>query len=184
MAIEYTVRGQLEAMSQNESLSELIGYLENVVSVRVQGYTNPNLVIEDIVQTTFCKALERASSYCSPDGSSDSFRRWLTRIAINETSNYYRAWLKHPPTSPLLNEHDSGWTDETEKEEELQHQRYLVLTYLTVLTPYQQRCLLGKWNGIPYDQLAELEGRSYNSLRINTSTAIRRMRQRLHPQFT
>ncbi|HBD24743.1 MAG: hypothetical protein A2566_03395 [Candidatus Zambryskibacteria bacterium RIFOXYD1_FULL_40_13] len=78
---------------------KLYGYLVNTLKDRV--------LAEDILQTTWLKAIQDLPRFESRAGA--SFSSWLFAIAINECKQHWRKSGREIPFDPIL--HDRGETD-------------------------------------------------------------------------
>jgi RNA polymerase sigma-70 factor (ECF subfamily) len=83
-----------------------IGALWDTITPKLYGYLINTLhdksVAEDILQTTWLKAIENISHFKNRNGA--SFSSWLFAIARNECKQYWRKGGKEVPFDPLIHD--------------------------------------------------------------------------------
>jgi RNA polymerase sigma-70 factor, ECF subfamily len=97
---------------------------------------------EDAVQEAFFSAYRNLSRFRG-----DSFRSWLTRIALNAATDVLRA-RKRRPAHPFPEWEDDAWqppTDEAEGPEQrviTQHRQAAIAKAMTLITPDQRAAII------------------------------------------
>jgi len=124
----------------------------------------------DAVQDAFFSAYRNLGSFRG-----DSFRSWLTRIALNAAHDILRR-RKRRPADPYPEWEDESWqppTDEREGPEQM------------VLAAQRQRALARALSGITADQRAaivlfDVEGYDYQEIANLTGVSVGTVKSRIH----
>jgi len=137
-------------------------YLHSLV-VRV---VRDTATAEDAVQEAFFSAYRNLSSFRG-----DSFRSWLTRIALNAATDVLRG-RKRRPVVPYPEWEDDAWqppTDEAEGPEQrvlAQHRQAALARAMARITPDQRAAIiLFDVQGYDYAEIAELTGVSVGTVK-------------------
>jgi RNA polymerase sigma-70 factor, ECF subfamily len=125
---------------------------------------------EDAVQEAFFSAYRNLSRFRG-----DSFRSWLTRIALNAATDVLRA-RKRRPVSPYPEWEDETWqppADEAEGPEQrtiTQHRRIAIAKAMTLITPDQRAAII----------LFDVEGYDYAEIAAMTGVSVGTVKSRIH----
>ncbi len=131
---------------------------------------------EDLVSVAFMKALENIAKF---DSSRGNFSSWLYRIAHNTVIDHYRT------AKPTLDiDEIFGLSAKTNLAEETQINRSLaeVKDYLLKLDQATRDLIIMRlWQGLSYQEIADITGKSAGSLKMAASRALRELRASLSP---
>ena len=127
---------------------------------------------EDLTSQTFIKALEHVKSFDPERGQIVS---WLYRIAQNTFIDHYR---RERPTNDI----DEVWglASHEDVAEVVANREALgkVEQYLALLSPEERELILMRvWQGLSYQEIAEVTGRSEASLKMASSRALKKLRE-------
>lgn len=129
---------------------------------------------EDLVSLTFTKALENINKF---DAGRGNFSSWLYRIAHNNVIDHYRTTKTTVDIDEMLN-----LASGTNIAEEAETNRALmeVKDYLTKLDKDTRDLLLMRlWQGLSYQEIAEITGKGEGALKMAASRALRELRSSL-----
>jgi RNA polymerase sigma-70 factor, ECF subfamily len=158
--VEQALRGELEAFNRLVELYQdyLFGMTIRVVRDREAA--------ADAVQEAFFSAYRNLARFRG-----DSFRSWLTRIALNAATDVLRT-RKRRPADPYPEREDEDWqppTDESEGPERtaISRQRARVLSAaLERITPDQRAAIvLFDVEGYDYQEIADMTGVSLGTVK-------------------
>jgi RNA polymerase sigma-70 factor, ECF subfamily len=125
---------------------------------------------EDAVQEAFFSAYRNLSRFRG-----DSFRSWLTRIALNAATDVLRA-RKRRPAHPYPEWEDEAWqppADEAEGPEQrviTRHRRAAIAKAMTLITPDQRAAII----------LFDVEGYDYAEIAAMTGVSVGTVKSRIH----
>lgn len=126
---------------------------------------------EDLTSFTFMKALEHIADYEVARG---NFSSWLYRIAQNTVIDHYRTTKQEVDIEQAFNL-ASGQNVAAETEVSLALQE--VQTYLKSLEPDTRELIIMRlWQGLSYQEIAELTGKSEGALKMAASRALKQLR--------
>lgn len=129
---------------------------------------------EDLTSRTFLKALEKFYQYKASRG---SFSAWLFRIAHNQIIDHYR---KNKKTANIDDIWDLKSTDDVEQAAVNKEQIQRVKALLKELKPIQREIvLLRVWQDLPYQEIAEIVGKSEANCKMMFSRTLIRLRHDL-----
>lgn len=134
---------------------------------------------EDLLTTIFMKTWINLKKYRFQE---HSFSAWIFRIAHNVVIDFYRASQTNQPPSPLDETHQDPKKENHSSNSMEQHlnREILKLAIPRLKEPYQQVIVLKFLNEMENDELAEVLGKSENSLRILQYRALRQLRKILN----
>lgn len=126
---------------------------------------------EDITSLVFMKALEHIGDYQVAKG---SFSSWLYRIAQNTVIDHYRT------AKPAI-DIDQVWglaaPHNLIEEVEVKRAVEMVGEYLKLLPPASRDLLIMRlWQGLSYQEMADLTGKSEGALKMAVSRALKQLR--------
>ncbi len=162
--VEQALRGDLEAFNRLVELYQdmLFGLTYRVV--------NDRDAAADAVQEAFFSAYRNLARF-----SGDSFRSWLTRIAINAATDILRV-RKRRPADPYPEWEDDSWqppTDESESPERtaiLRSRNRAIAEAMTQITADQRTAIL----------LFDVEGYDYQEIADMTGVSLGTVKSRIH----
>ncbi len=129
---------------------------------------------EDITSLTFIKALEHIDDY---DLSVGSFSSWLYRIAHNAVVDHYRTAKKEVDLDALF---DLSSSENIPAQTEVRRALAEVEDYLKKLpTDTRELLIMRLWQGMSYQEISDITGKSEGSLKMAASRALRELRASL-----
>lgn len=134
---------------------------------------------EDLLTTIFMKVWMNLKKYRFQE---HSFSAWVFRIAHNVVIDFYRASHLNQPAAPLDENHQDPKKENHSSNRTEQHMNREMLKQAIpkLKEPYQQIIVLKFLNEMENDELAEILGKSENSLRILQYRALRQLRKILN----
>lgn len=114
-------------------------------------------VAEDITQETFIKL------YNAPPGH-ENVGAWLSRVATNLSYNYLRGEKIRKNKEPEIFEDEADNVISIEDIAIKDHEIRLTKKILNTLSPRDRMCLLLKFSGYKYDEIAEIAGMEKTSV--------------------
>ncbi len=128
-------------------------------------------VAEDLTSLTFLKALEHITDY---DIGRGNFSSWLYRIAHNNVVDYYRTAKLAVDIDDIFNlAAKQDLFTKTEVNLALEE----VKKYLGSLSSETRDLLFMRlWQGLSYQEIAEITGKSEGALKMSASRALRQLR--------
>jgi len=127
---------------------------------------------EDLTSLVFLKAIEKISSYNFNKG---AFSTWLYKIARNALIDHFRSTKKEQNLETVWDLSDD---QDIEQDTDNQAQWKKVQTYLDKLEKEQREIILFRvWDGLSYQEIAEITGRTPAALKMAFSRAINKLRQ-------
>lgn len=134
---------------------------------------------EDVSQRAFERAWSHASSYDARKGSVETWLATITRhLAIDAVRVRRPAPVEPEALEWILGAGDDG----PERSAESADDRRAVIRALGGLPVEQARAVvMGALYGMPYAQVAEMEGIPVNTVKTRVRTGLRRLRQQLSP---
>lgn len=129
---------------------------------------------EDITAQTFLKAMEHMNDY---DLNKGTFSSWLYRIAHNTIVDHYRTTKKEVDIDTLF---DLSSGENIPAQTEVRRALGEVEAYLKKLPADTRELLLMRlWQGLSYQEIAEVTGKSEGALKMAASRALRDLRSSL-----
>ena len=127
----------------------------------------------DVVQEAFAKAAAGIRKFRGES----SFRSWLARIAINETTNWVRGQARRREVAIEAAGHVAAG-DPPDEEMARRELARLALAFARTLPPQQKEALiLRTTEGFSYKEIAQVLGTSEGSVRVSYHHAIRKLRE-------
>ncbi|MBX4205100.1 MAG: sigma-70 family RNA polymerase sigma factor [Candidatus Doudnabacteria bacterium] len=128
---------------------------------------------EDLTSVVFTKAFHKFTSF----DRKANFATWIFRIARNTVIDHYRT---RKTTSDLEQAFDISDSTNLSRDYELKEKLELAQKYLTQL-PEDQRDLviMRLWDGLSYDEIAEITGKTSANLRVNFSRIMSKMQKEM-----
>jgi RNA polymerase sigma-70 factor (ECF subfamily) len=162
--VEQALNGNLEAFNQ------LVTFYQDYLFALVVRVVNDRDAAADAVQEAFFSCYRNLSRFRG-----DSFRSWLTRIALNAATDVLR-YRKRRPADPFPEWEDEAWqppADESESPERQAMQRQA------------SRMLAGAMGQITDDQrsailLYDVEGYDYQEIADMTGVSLGTVKSRIH----
>lgn len=134
---------------------------------------------EDVSQRAFERAWSHASAYDARRGSVET---WLATITRHLAIDAVRVRRPAPVEPESLEWLLGAGGPEPERKAESADDRRAVVRALHRIPPEQARAVvMGALYGMPYAQVAEIEGVPVNTVKTRVRTGLRRMRQQLSP---
>ncbi len=129
---------------------------------------------EDLTSQTFLKALENIGSY---DAKKGAFSTWLYRIARNSVTDHFRT--RHPHEDI-----DAFWDLQSEDDPALDAESSLARKQVRSMLkqlPKDKRdvVILRLWDGLSYQEIAALTGKSESALKMQFSRTMSELRDRM-----
>lgn len=131
---------------------------------------------EEIVQETFIKL------YNSPPVTQDNLSAWLLRVATNTTYNYLRSDRRRTAREEKVHNLNCAGEQTANSAEEvyLRNQQVLAVKEILELLPERDRlCLLLRFSGFSYGEIAEITGIQKTSI----GTILARAQARFKKEF-
>lgn len=137
--------------------------------------TNEKEIAEDLTGQTFLKAVEKFHKFSPQKG---DFVAWLYRIAKNTLIDHYRTNKKTSSLEEIIGlSTDENIPDNTQKQlnlEELQEA-------LKMLNDIQREVvILRVWDDLPYQEIAEIIGKSEANCKMIMSRAVQKLQTQIH----
>ncbi len=133
-------------------------------------------IAEDLTSQTFLKALEKIGSY---DAKKGAFSTWLYRIARNTVTDHFRT--RHPHDD-IESAWDLAGEDDPTQDAETRIARDQVRSLLRTLPADKRELLILRlWDGLSYQEIAALTGKSESALKMQFSRTMRELRDRMPP---
>lgn len=149
-------------------------YLDRVYRYIVYRTTN-SVVAEDLTSEVFLNAWKAIDRY---EDRGYAFSTWLLRLAQNEVTDYYRT--THSDTSlPETEQHSSSAPGPSDFAELRDDQLALVRALKQLPTEWQQVLLLRFVEGVPFEEIAAVVGKSSGACRVIQHRALARLRELL-----
>jgi RNA polymerase sigma-70 factor, ECF subfamily len=158
--VERALRGDLDAFNQ------LVSTYQDLLFGMCARMLNDREAAADAVQEAFFSAYRNLSRFHG-----DSFRSWLTRIALNAATDILRV-RKRRPADPFPEWEDDDWqppTDESESPERtaVLHQRSRVIATAMAQITHDQRAAIVLFDveGYDYQEIADMTGVSLGTVK-------------------
>lgn len=149
-------------------------YLDRVYRYIVYRTTN-NVVAEDLTSEVFLNAWKAIDRY---EDRGYAFSTWLLRLAQNEVTDYYRT--THSDTSlPETEQHQTTEPGPSDFAELRDDQLALVRALKQLPAEWQQVLLLRFVEGVPFEEIAAIVGKSSGACRVIQHRALARLRELL-----
>lgn len=164
-----------ELMSQvRNGVGEMLGELFERYQVPLFNFyyrlTSDRSLSEDLVQEVFFRILKYRHSY-RPE---TAFRAWMYQIARNTRIDYLRR--RRPETSLELELEPSVTPIDTAQEK--QEATLLHRALLELGEDKREVLMLSRFQGLKYEQIAELMGCEVNTVKVRVHRALRELRER------
>ena len=162
--VQRAVDGELEAFN------ELVAHYQDYLFALVVRVVNDREAAADAVQEAFFSCYRNLSRFRG-----DSFRSWLTRIALNAATDVLR-YRKRRPADPYPEWEDDSWQppageDASPEREALRRNTQRVLaTALAQITPDQRTAIV----------LYDVEGFDYQEIADMTRVSLGTVKSRIH----
>lgn len=129
---------------------------------------------EDLTSLTFMKALEHIADYSSTRG---NFSSWLYRIAQNTVIDHYRTAKAEANIDDM---YDLASRQNIAAEAETNLALAEVKDYLKTLdTETRDLLIMRLWQGLSYQEIADLTGKSEGALKMAASRALKTLRSQV-----
>lgn len=158
--VERALKGELEAFN------ELVALYQDYLFALVVRVVNDRDAAADAVQEAFFSAYRNLDRFRG-----DSFRSWLTRIALNAATDVLR-YRKRRPADPFPEWEDDSWqppADESENPERQALRRNasrVLAEAMTKITPDQRSAIvLYDVEGYDYQEIADMTGVSLGTVK-------------------
>lgn len=137
--------------------------------------TNEKEIAEDLTSQAFLKAVLNFHKFSPRKG---TFSSWLYRIAKNTLIDHYRTNKKTSPLEEIIGlSTDENIPDQTQTQlnlEELQEA-------LKSLNETQREVIILRvWDDLPYQEIAEIVGKSENNCKVIFGRALQKMQTQIH----
>ena len=168
----------LGAGESTAALAFVRRFQSRVFGIAIAILRDPGLA-EDIAQRAFERAWSHASAYDARRGSVET---WLSTITRNMAIDAVRVRRPAPVEPEALEWLLGAGGAEPERRAESAADRRAVIGALHRIPLEQARAVvMGALYGMPYAQVAEIEGIPVNTVKTRVRTGLRRMRQELAP---
>jgi RNA polymerase sigma-70 factor, ECF subfamily len=159
---------QGDALAFGELYDEYVKKIYNYIYFR----TYHKETAEDLTSLTFTKAYEKIDSFANSKG---NFSSWLYRIARNTVIDHYRT---NKSTSDIFEAYDLSARENIETDFDVKDSLEKVQAYLKQLNPDQRELvILRVWDGLSYREIAEITGKTEDSLKVAFSRIMSKMRK-------
>ncbi len=129
---------------------------------------------EDLTSQSFMKALEKISSFDCDKG---TFQAWLYQIARNTVIDYYRTKKSDLDIEDVWDLSDD---EDLERDFDTKQKLEKVEKYLKKLKAQQREIVIMRvWQGMSYQEIAEVLDKSEDSCKMMFSRTIRRLREEM-----
>lgn len=125
---------------------------------------------EDLVQNVFYNMLKYRHTYKD----NGNFKVWMYAIARNEGINY----LKNRKISAVDMDPDQVTDCDNNPENDLSHKRdigYLKTALAKISPDKKELIILSRFNGLPYEQIAEITGCTVGAIKVRMYRAIKEL---------
>jgi RNA polymerase sigma-70 factor (ECF subfamily) len=152
-----------------------LGQLFDKYSNRLYNYfqfqIRDRLKSEDLVQDVFYNILRYRHTY--KDGA--NFKVWMYTIARNEKINYCRnnRLLTGDMDHEQSNKRDSNPEDDLEHKTDIDR---LNIALERITSDNRELIILGRFNGLPYSQIAEITGCTVGAVKVRMYRAIKELK--------
>ncbi len=162
-------------MQQNIDAHSQFGQLYDQHVRKIYNYiyyrTHHKETAEDLTSTVFMKALENFQSFNPEKG---NFSMWIYRIAKNALIDHYRTLKQNLNIDDIW---DISSQTEIPKDTDTHMQLEKVKKYLKTLKPVQRDIIIMRlWDGLSYQEIADILGKSEGSCKVTFSRAIAEIR--------
>lgn len=176
--VEQALGGNLEAFN------ELVRLYQDYLFALVVRVVNDRDSAADAVQEAFFSCYRNLNRFRG-----DSFRSWLTRIALNAATDVLR-YRKRRPADPFPEWEDNSWQppagEEASPERQAMHRQssQIIATAMGQITDDQRKAiLLFDVEGFDYQEIAELTGVSLGTVKSRIHRGRLALRELLAPDM-
>lgn len=164
-------------LGDREAFSHLYSRHLSPVFKRV-AYLIPEKDVEDVTQEIFIAMIRSLKTFRGDS----KFSTWLRVITNRQISNYYRKNQKHLQTSDL--DRDDHWVQhrsepKTARRESQDRSIFVQQCLLEVPEHYREVVLLRFVDGLKFQEIADLQGRSLDAVKSTYRRAIQAMQKKL-----
>ena len=129
---------------------------------------------EDLVSLVFAKALQNIQSFDSQKG---TLQAWLFQIARNTIIDHYRTFKKEYDIEDAW---DIGEDNDLDKDLDTKQKIAEIEKYLQTLKAEQRDIIIMRvWQGLSYQEISEIIGKSEANCKMIYSRAINKLRQEM-----
>ena len=157
---------------------EKFGYLYDMYIKKIYDFvyykTHHKETAEDLVSKTFMKALEKINGF---DNDKGTFQAWLYQIARNTIIDYYRTKKSDLNIDDVW---DLAGKENLACDIDARQKLIEVEGYLKKFKSEQRDIIIMRvWQGMPYQEIAEVLGKSEASCKMMFSRTIRTLRKQM-----
>lgn len=136
--------------------------------------THHKEIAEDLVSQSFMKALNNISKFNINEG---TFQAWIYQIARNTVIDHYRTKKQDINIEDVW---DLARDEDLERDIDAKNKLKRIEKYIKELKPQQRDIIIMRvWQGMSYEEIAEVMKQSEASCKMTYSRAIRKLRKEM-----